>query len=62
MLKRSFNFENERKLVLATFKCVEKEISLANLFGTGHYLSPEGEDFTGKHLTFRRTKGGISRN
>ena len=29
-----FNFENERKLVLATFKYVEKEISLANLLGT----------------------------
>ena len=40
-----FNFENERKLVLATFKYVEKEISLANLLGTGHYLSPEGGGF-----------------
>ena len=53
-----FQFENERKLVLVTFKCVEKEISLANLLGTGHYLSPGAEHFRGKHLIIRRTKGG----
>ena len=41
-LQHTLNFENERKLVLTTFKCVEKEISLANLLGTGHYLSPGG--------------------
>ena len=35
---------------------------------TGHYLSPGGgggggaEDFGGDHLTFKRTKVGISRN
>ena len=31
--------------------------------GTGHYLLPGvGEDFRGDHLSFGRTKGGISRN
>ena len=39
--------------------------------GSGHYLSPakevggggeEGKDFSGDHLIFGRTKGGISRN
>ena len=58
-MQHTLNFENERKLVLTTFKCVEKEISLANLLGTGHYLSPGGgEDFRGKHLTLGEQKWG----